>query len=186
MSALTIREDLTVDLRTIAEGFGIDRRSAMRLLRKYQKDIEEVAGTVRFEITPSKARGAGGDGEKIAYLTEDQATAFATLCQNTAPVVRFKMILVKAFTEARNRLRTIEPTQEQIDRYVANKLLTHTRPSCDYGSLTRDGRKRIGWRRPTFTASRGQMRAAREVAAALLVMQEYLPGFQLSIGESAK
>lgn len=174
---LIIREDLTVDLRTIAEGFGIERRSAMRLLKRYQKEIEEIAGLVRFEITKPLAGSLGGRPDIQAYLTEDQATAFATLCQNTANVVRFKMALVKAFTDARNRLRDSEPTLDQIERYLEQKLARHTMPACEYGSLTKDGRPRIGWRRPTFTVTPYKTREAQEVAAALRITQLNIPGF---------
>lgn len=182
---LTIREDMTVDIRTIADGFGIERRSAMRLLKRYQKDIEAVAGRVRFEIAVKKGPQRGLMPQ-AAYLTEDQATAFATLCQNTAEVVRFKMALVAAFAEAKRRITATEPTQEQIERYLSNRYLAHTRPSCGYGERTRDGRPRTGWRRPTYTACGRQAQMAREVAAALLVMQQYLPGFQQAIEEAVK
>lgn len=181
MSAdISIREaDMTVDHVTLAQGCGIARKSMLQLIRDHKPVIEEAFGVLRFEN--AKPQKVGGRPERIAYLTEDQATFIVTLCQNTKPVVKFKAALVSAFAEAKRRLAEVVPTQEQIDRYLSQRYFVHTRPACEYGSATRDGRPRTGWRRPTFTVSRNQETAAREVAAALLVMQQYLPGFQLQV-----
>lgn len=184
MSALTIREDLTVDSVTVAEQCGIEHRAALQLLKTHREKLESRFGPIAFQMRLGNP-GRGGKRIRIAHLTEDQATAFITLFQNTDKVVDFKFALVAAFAEAKRRLAEIEPTQEQMARFLEKRYFVHTRPACEYGSLTRDGRRRDGWRRPTFTASKGQMRAAQEMAAALLLMQQYLPGFQFQL-EAAK
>lgn len=187
-SALNIREDMTVDSVTVAERCGVQHKNALELLKTHGVKLESRFGPIAFETRKGEPLPHGGfaKGTRIAHLTEDQATAFITLFQNTEKVVDFKFTLVAAFAAAKRRIASTEPTQEQIDRYLSNRYFAHTHPACEYGSAAGDGRKRTGWRRPTFTVSRGQEVAAREVAAALLVMQEYLPGFRVQLAEGAK
>lgn len=103
--ALTsIQGALLIDSRTLAEKCEIQHESIQKLLSEHRQLIEEEFSTVRFEIGPSNAKGGGGDGQRFALLTEDQATFLITLTRNTRPVIQFKAALVKAFREARSQL----------------------------------------------------------------------------------
>ena len=99
-----VNSDLLVDSRTIAEMCQIQHESAYKLLNEHKEAIEGQLGTVRFEIAPSKARGGGGDGQRYALLTEDQATALITMFRNTPPVIAFKIALSRAFGEAKAKI----------------------------------------------------------------------------------
>lgn len=96
---------LLIDSRLVAEKANILHPSLYRLLTERQDRIESRFGTVRFEIEPSKATGGGGDGQKHALLTENQAIYLVTLCRNTDAVMDFKGALVEAFDVARRRLQ---------------------------------------------------------------------------------
>lgn len=132
------------DSRMMAEKCGVDHRSLYRLIQVHAESIEGAFGTVRREITPSAAKGGGGDGQRFALLTEDQATFLITLTRNTPQVIAFKSALVKAFSEAKRQLadRISAPALPQT--YLeALKALTHEveakeRLSLQNATLTRE------------------------------------------------
>jgi phage regulator Rha-like protein len=180
MSALTIREDMTVDSVTVAMECGIEHKAALQLLKVHGPKIESKFGRVTFEMRPFTTNG-GTQKRRIAHLTEDQATAFITLFQNTEKVVDFKFALVAAFSDAKRRLRNSPMTDEQISNWAVSKFLKNARPACEYGALTKDGRKRDKFRKPTYTATGNKTSAALQVASALMVLDQYLPGFQFAL-----
>ena len=185
MNPLTIREDMTVDSVTVAEQCGIEHKAALQLMKTHGAKLEGRFGRVTFEMAPFTTKG-GTQKRRIAHLTEDQATAFITLFQNTEKVVDFKFALVAAFSEAKRRLRNAPMTDEQISNWAVSRFLINSRPACEYGALTKDGRKRDKFRKPTFTATGNKGRAAQEVATALLVLDQYLPGFQFALQGGGK
>lgn len=91
-------EPMTTSL-AIAEGTENTHESVIKLVRKYVDDLQEF-GTFGFEIQKS-----GGRPTEIAYLNEPQATLLITYLRNSETVRRFKIALVKAFYELRDRLR---------------------------------------------------------------------------------
>lgn len=91
-------EPMTTSL-AIADGTENSHESVIKLVRKYVEDLQEF-GTFGFEIQKS-----GGRPTEIAYLNEPQATLLITYLRNTDTVRRFKIALVKAFYEMRDRLR---------------------------------------------------------------------------------
>ena len=103
----TVDGEPVIDSRIVAWECGVQPGSVYRLLLTWLAEIERECGTVRFEIQPSTARGAGGDGVRHALLNELQATALITLMRNTLPVVRFKIRLAKAFFEVRRAIRRL-------------------------------------------------------------------------------
>jgi len=158
---------MTVDSRTIAEGCGIEHRSAFRLLKAHQEKIEARLGTVRFEIAV-KTGVQRGSMPKVAILTEDQATALITMFANTDKVVDFKIALAHAFGIAK---RAKQPSYGDLARMVLAQeeslethrdVLTSLMPSHAYGSLTKDGFPRIGVRRAAFVK---QLHRISEAAA---------------------
>lgn len=105
-------EPMTTSL-AIAEGVEMEHKSVLQLLRKYLGELQtlgEVAfqtglvggacGNSAFEMRNSKGRPT-----EFAWLNEQQATFLLTLMRNSEIVVRFKLALVRAFFELRDRAR---------------------------------------------------------------------------------
>ena len=91
-------EPMTTSL-AIAAGTENTHESVIKLVRKYVEDLQEF-GAFGFEIQKS-----GGRPTEVAYLNEPQATLLITYLRNSETVRRFKIALVKAFYEMRDRLR---------------------------------------------------------------------------------
>jgi len=119
---------LLVDSRVIAEKCGVEHRSLYKLLGEYQATIEAAFGLVRFEIADGEPMPQGGtrNPQRFALLTEQQATFVITLTRNTAPVIAFKIALVKAFYEARQRLQQPTPPKRNwlADKSPAGRVKT--------------------------------------------------------------
>lgn len=98
-------EPMTTSL-AIAEGTQNTHESIIKLVRKYVEDLQEF-GTFGFEIQKS-----GGRHTEFAYLNEPQATLLITYLRNNEIVRRFKIALVKAFYELRDRLAGQPPAFE--------------------------------------------------------------------------
>jgi len=159
-----IRPDMTVDSRTIAEGCGIEHESALRLLCQHKEAIEQELGIIRFEIGKIEGRGRP---EKIALLTEDQATALITMFRNTPVVVRFKVALARAFGEAKRQRRL--PSYGDLARMVielesklgiAGDIFHKVLPTTAYGEPGPNGQPRIGIRRAAFVAAKNRITEA--------------------------
>jgi phage regulator Rha-like protein len=107
-------EPMTTSL-AIAEGVEMEHKSVIQLIRKYVSSLQEF-GRVAFEIEPFDTAG-GIQTREVAFLNEPQATLLITFLRNSEIVVRFKVALVKAFFEMRDRLRGSVPqfTTRQLD-----------------------------------------------------------------------
>jgi phage regulator Rha-like protein len=92
---------LVVDSRLVAKELGIEHESFTRTVEKYKTEAEQAFGILRFQDGEIEGRGRP---EKFVFLTEEQATFYATLSKNTPKVVELKAKLVKAFFEARRLL----------------------------------------------------------------------------------
>jgi phage regulator Rha-like protein len=131
---------LVVDSRLIAEELGIQHESFMDTVKKYQTEAEQAFGILRFQTGEIKGRG---QPEKFAFLTEEQATFYATLSRNTPEVVQLKAKIVKAFFEARRLLQSagiVQPTtttayiqrlQNMSDHDVADDVWTAFREGAE-------------------------------------------------------
>jgi phage regulator Rha-like protein len=93
------RQALTNSL-IVAEACLVTHQAALKLLRKYKTDFEEL-GRLDFEIRPFDTPG-GEQRREIYLLSEDQATYLILLFRNTAKTREFKLTLVKAFRRALN------------------------------------------------------------------------------------
>jgi phage regulator Rha-like protein len=102
---------LVVDSRLVAKELGIQHENFMDTLKKYQTEAEQAFGVLRFETGKPPSGSLGGRPEKFAFLTEEQATFYATLSRNTPEVVQLKAKIVKAFFEARRLLQSAGITQ---------------------------------------------------------------------------
>lgn len=88
----------------IADGVELAHKTVIQLVRKYADELQNF-GTSAFEM-----RKSGGRQSEIAYLNEGQAIFLLTLMRNSEIVVRFKVALVKAFLELRDRLTAVPPS----------------------------------------------------------------------------
>lgn len=87
----------------IAEGTQNTHKQVIAMVRKYIEDLQEF-GTSAFET-----RKSGGRYTEVALLNEQQATLLITYLKNTEIVRKFKIALVKAFYEMRDRLAQATP-----------------------------------------------------------------------------
>lgn len=86
----------------IAEGTGNEHKSVIQLVRKYVNDLQEF-GSLAFEMRVMRKDGKGGEQGEVAFLNEQQSTLLITYLKNTEVVRKFKIALVKAFFELRDR-----------------------------------------------------------------------------------
>lgn len=100
-------EPMTTSL-AIADGTENTHESIIKLVRKYVEDLQ-IFGPCGFEIQMVERKQGGGRPIEFAYLNEQQATLLITYLRNTDTVRRFKIALVKAFFELRDRLRASAP-----------------------------------------------------------------------------
>ena len=91
-----------VDSTVIADGVHVEHAAVMKLLRKYLKDFETFGG-VGFEIRPFETNG-GTQKREVGVLSEDQAMLLFTFLKNTDIARQFKVRLIQAFKECRERL----------------------------------------------------------------------------------
>ncbi len=105
---------LVVDSRLLAQELGIQHRSFyQKLILKYQNEIEEDWGVMRFEIAKPLEGSQGGRPERYALLTEQQSYLVLTYSKNTEQARQCKRNLVKAFDEAKKLIEKIIPAQTQ-------------------------------------------------------------------------
>lgn len=101
ITLVNVKGQTVVDSRIIAEGLGIEHESLLRTISRYEVEIEQAFGVLRFEVGASQMPDGrtNPNPPKHFLLTEDQATFILTLSRNTPQVVAFKIGLVKAFSE---------------------------------------------------------------------------------------
>lgn len=95
-----------VDSVTVANGANVTHNAVMKLTRKYLSDFETF-GRVAFEIQPFETAG-GVQKREIAWLNEDQATLLFTYLRNNDITRKFKIRLVQAFREYRNKVEKLK------------------------------------------------------------------------------
>lgn len=92
----------------IAEGVDLQHSAVMRMIRKYEKDLNEV-GTSGFKIQKFKTKGRDGE---LAELDEQQTTFLITLMRNSKIVIEFKKKLTKEFFRQREIIAEIAAMQK--------------------------------------------------------------------------
>jgi phage regulator Rha-like protein len=115
-------EPMTTSL-AVAAGTDNEHDSVILLVRKYLDDLENF-GKVGFEMAPEgisrfeignsvvevkNQRDSKGRRTEFAFLNEPQATLLITFMRNSDTVRRFKVALVKAFYELRDKLAAAVP-----------------------------------------------------------------------------
>jgi len=96
-------EPMTTSL-AIAEGTENTHQAIMKMVRTYVGPLQEF-GEVGFQIRLNPK----GSPTEFAFLNEPQSTLLITFLRNSEIVVRFKVALVKAFYELRDRLHASTP-----------------------------------------------------------------------------
>lgn len=97
---LVVKDIPLVDSRILAEQLGVKHRSAFALIQRYAPKFQTI-DQLRFKNAVGE-RIQGGNAERFALLTEDQALFLLTLSRNSERVVHLKMRLVQAFRRARD------------------------------------------------------------------------------------
>jgi phage regulator Rha-like protein len=121
-SLVTIEQDIPLaDSREVANQLGIDHESFYSQIKRYQKEIEEDFGIIRLKIGV-KLGPQRGKLPRYALLTEEQTYAYMSYSQNTEKARRCKRLLVKAFTEAKERLKEAQSQQQQASAPTINSL----------------------------------------------------------------
>ena len=144
-------EPMTTSL-AFAAGTQNEHDSVILLVRKFIDDLEEF-GKVSFETAPDgfsrfeigetvveveNKRGKQGARTQFAFLNEPQATLLITYLRNSEIVRRFKIALVKAFYELRDRLAVSPaPTLGSIPAHAADRVVAADRT---FRAVMRSGR----------------------------------------------
>lgn len=110
---LVKNESLVVSSRTFAEGFDVQHKNLMELIKTHQETIESNFGQVAFE-TETVKNSVGAENEvKTAYLTENQAMFIGTLLRNSEKAVLFKALTVSEFSRIKEELQKQKPKLPQ-------------------------------------------------------------------------
>ncbi len=100
--------ELRVDSRAIAKLFDVQHESLRKLIEEHLGQLEQL-GHIRFEIGNGVARPQGGGRqEKFTYLNFDQVALLLMLSKPTEATKEFRLKLIIAFRDARNKLRPID------------------------------------------------------------------------------
>lgn len=115
LEVINKNELLVVDSRLISEELGIDHKTLKSTITKYSNSLIElgsldikapaVGSATGLLIKETASRNTDGSGGEVYYLlTETQANFVMSLSQNTEPVVKAKLNLVKAFNTAKQTI----------------------------------------------------------------------------------
>ncbi|HED7247689.1 TPA: phage regulatory protein [Campylobacter jejuni] len=99
---------LVTDQNKISTISKVDINSIQRLIRNYKQDLE-CFGELGFEL-----QKIAKTNKKIYYLNEQQATLLLTYMKNSESVRNAKKVLVFAFYQMKEKLRSLEQEQEKV------------------------------------------------------------------------
>lgn len=108
-SLVFMSEDQSIPVTTsevIATALDKEHKDVLALAKKYEADLNEF-GTGSFETKLLKTNKGNGatQTKEIAILNEQQATLLITYMRNSDKVRKFKIALVKAFFEMREKIQ---------------------------------------------------------------------------------
>ncbi|RTJ02613.1 phage regulatory protein [Campylobacter jejuni] len=98
---------LVTDQNKISTISKVDINSIQRLIRNYKQDLE-CFGKLGFEL-----QKIAKTNKKIYYLNEQQATLLLTYMKNSESVRNAKKVLVFAFYQMKEKLRSLEQEREK-------------------------------------------------------------------------
>lgn len=117
----------------VSEFSGVSRRKIRRLIASHSNEFDELGVTTVEWSKPVKG-SQGGRPHKIFHLTETHVTFLFSLLDNTPQVVKFNLLIAKAFKELKKRVA--EQQQE-----IANKNLMlerNRKTNKDLGQVIHD------------------------------------------------
>ena len=117
LALITTKDEARVDSRLLAQHLGNKHRHVIALVEKYADKFRGLSQLLFKNAVGERLQG-GGNPERFALLTEDQAYFLLSLSRNSERVVNLKLKLIQAFSEARHatNLRQAEymPTYHQL------------------------------------------------------------------------
>lgn len=103
----SLNGSLVTDQNKISTISKVDINSIQRLIRNYKQDLE-CFGKLGFEL-----QKIAKTNKKIYFLNEQQATLLLTYMKNSESVRNAKKVLVFAFYQMKEKLRSLEQEQEK-------------------------------------------------------------------------
>lgn len=107
---ITIRSqagELLVDSRNVAKAFEIQHHSLFRTILENKESIETL-GQLRLQREVVAGHQGGGNPTKYAWLNFDQVAFLLTLTKTTELTIRYRLRLILAFKQAREKLRPVD------------------------------------------------------------------------------
>jgi phage regulator Rha-like protein len=95
------KDEPRIDSRLLAYSLGVKHKATMNQILKYREALERF-NQVTFKKTVGERKQGGGNAERIALLSEDQAFFVLAMSRNNARVIDLKVKLVQAFSAARH------------------------------------------------------------------------------------
>jgi phage regulator Rha-like protein len=86
-----------VDSRNIADELGIDNRTIVKLVQRYENDFSEF-GVLAFQMLKPKKKTKGGRPETYIYLNKEHANLALAYSKNTYKARQLKKKLVRTFS----------------------------------------------------------------------------------------
>lgn len=99
--------ELRCDSRDVAKLFGVEHQNLRETIESHKEQMEAL-GVFRFETGKPIPGSAGGRPERFCYLTFDQLAFLLTVTKATEVTKDFRLRLIIAFRDARNKLRPID------------------------------------------------------------------------------
>lgn len=117
LALTTTKDEPRVDSRLLAQHLGNQHRHVIALVEKYADKFQGL-NQLLFKSAVGERQQGGGNPERFALLTEDQAYFLLSLSRNSERVVNLKVKLIQVFSDARRAIamRQVEylPTYHQL------------------------------------------------------------------------
>ncbi|MCS9984179.1 hypothetical protein EFL35_04135 [Weissella paramesenteroides] len=117
----------------VSEFSGVKPKRIRELITRHFNDFEELGG-FSFEWAKPMKGSQGGRPHRIYQLTETHVTFLFTLLDNTPQVVKFNLLIAKAFKELKKRVA--EQQQEIADKNIL--LERNRKTNKDLGQVIHD------------------------------------------------
>lgn len=132
-----------IDSRLLAQQLQNKHQSLFELVKNHRADFEEL-GLLRFQT----GKATGGRPEKFTMLNEDQSMLALSYSKNTPRVRQLKVMLVKAFGEARRaadmRGKEYLPSYHRLSDAIHNAAAGTQNEKHVHGNVARLLNKTVG------------------------------------------
>jgi phage regulator Rha-like protein len=188
LTLISTKEESRVDTRLLAQHLGNQHRQVMALIRKFEDKFQGFNQLLFKNAVGERSQG-GGNPERFALLTEDQAFFLLSLSRNNARVVNLKAMLIQAFSEARRaadqRHGEYLPTYHRLHEVVHSKACESSNEKFVHMNFNKLVNKaagvQAGQRGAASLPQQAMLSVAQAVAAnALARATDHHDGFQLA------